>query len=492
MDVRVAIIGSGFGGLGAAIRLKQAGVEDLVVLERAAEIGGTWRDNAYPGIACDVPSHLYSFSFAPNPDWSRRFSPGAEIQEYLRRCAREHGVLPHVRLGHEVLGAAWDDAAQRWRVETTRGAFTAAVLVAAPGFLSDPVLPDVPGLDAFEGTAFHSARWPRDVDLAGRRVAVVGTGASAAQIVPAIQPAVAALHLFQRTPAWVMPRLDRAIGPRRRAVYRRVPAAQRAVRALVWGARELLVPAFRRAWVMRRLAALARAHLALAVRDPALRARLTPDYALGCKRVVLSDDFLPALTRPNVEVVAGGLAEVRVRSAVGADGVERPVDVIVFATGFRPTRPPIADRVRGRGGRLLADAWGGSPVAYAGTTVAGFPNLFILLGPNTGLGHSSVVLMIEAQIEHLVHAVRWMTRAGVGAVEPRAAAQAAWVAEVDRRLEGTVWNAGGCRSWYLDATGRNPTIWPDSTWRFRRRVARFDPRDYVATPAPAAAATAPP
>jgi cation diffusion facilitator CzcD-associated flavoprotein CzcO len=480
VDARIAIIGSGFGGLGAAIRLKREGIDDFVVLERAGDVGGTWRDNTYPGCACDVQSHLYSFSFAPNPGWTRSFSPQPEIQAYLQRCARDFGVLPHVRFGHEVRGAEWDDAAGRWLVDTTAGPVAARVLVMASGALSDPVVPELPGLDAFRGAAFHSSRWDHDVDLRGKRVTVIGTGASAVQFVPEIQPLVETLHVFQRTPPWILPRLDRELGERERRLFRRFPAAQRLARGAIYLAREAMVLGFRHPGAMRLAERVALRHLRRAVPDPALRARLTPDWTLGCKRVLLSNDYLPALARPNVEVVTEAVAEVRERSIVTADGVERPVDAVVFGTGFRPTDPPLAPHVRGRGGRTLTEAWAGSPRAFLGTTVAGFPNLFMLLGPNTGLGHTSVVYMIEAQIEHLLRAVRHMRERGVAALEPRAEAQEAFVAEVDGRMRGTVWTSGGCRSWYLDATGRNSTLWPDFTWRFRRRAARLDPADYVA------------
>jgi cation diffusion facilitator CzcD-associated flavoprotein CzcO len=475
---RVAIIGSGFSGLGAAIRLRREGFEDFLVFERAGEVGGTWRDNSYPGCACDVQSHLYSFSFAPNPGWTRNYSPQPEIWEYLRRCARDFGVLPHLRFRHEVREAAWDEAARLWRIETSRGVYEASILVMAAGALSEPALPPLRGLDSFEGRVFHSARWDHSYDLTGRRVAVVGTGASAVQFVPQIQPRVETLHVFQRTPPWIMPRRDHALGERRRRLYRRAPAAQKAARAAVYLMREFLVFGFRHLRLGRGLEWLARRHLEKSVPDAALRARLTPDYAVGCKRILASDDYLPALARPNVELVTAGIEEVRARSIVDAEGAERFVDAIILGTGFRVTDPTFARHVRGRGGRTLSEVWGGSPRAHLGTTVRGFPNLFILMGPNTGLGHTSVLYMIEAQIEHMVAALAHLRRSGAGVLEPRMEAQAAFVAEVERRMKGTVWVAGGCASWYLDSTGRNSTIWPDFTWRFRRRAARFDPEEY--------------
>ncbi len=490
--VRVAIIGSGFAGLGAAIRLKQEGEDDFVVLERADAVGGVWRDNRYPGAACDVQSHLYSLSFAPNPDWSHRFAPQPEIWAYLERCATDFGLRPHLRFGHDVEAAAWDDDALRWRIETSRGALTADVLIAAPGALAEPRLPEIPGLDTFEGRAFHTSRWDESIDLTGARVAVVGTGASAIQVVPAIQPRVERLVLFQRTPPWVMPRNDRRLGACVRRLLARVPGVRRALRRALYTFREGFGIVFRDLRVARLAERVARRHLRRQVPDPTLRAVLTPDYTFGCKRVLLSDDYYPALIQPNVTVVDGGVVEVRPHGVVGPDGVEHAADVIVFGTGFHVTDFPFAHRVRGRDGRCLTDVWGPSPAAHLGTTVAGFPNLFVLSGPNTGLGHNSVILMIEAQIEHLVGALRFMAARGVAAVEPRPEAQTAFLDEVDAMMEGTVWTDGGCRSWYLDATGRNSTLWPGSVRAFRRRVEPFDAGEYhlhrhapIALPTPA-------
>ncbi|MFL6210581.1 MAG: flavin-containing monooxygenase [Pyrinomonadaceae bacterium] len=480
-NTRIAIIGSGFGGLGAAIRLKQQGIEDFIVFERATDVGGTWRDNSYPGCACDVQSHLYSFSFVPNPNWTRSYSPQPEIWAYLKRCAQDFGVLPHIRFRHELREAAWDETAQRWQLATSQGDYTAAVLVLAAGALSEPALPDLPGLATFKGRTFHSARWDHDYDLTGRRVAVVGTGASAIQFVPAIQPQVAKLHLFQRTPPWIMPRRERALREREQRMFRRFPPAQQFVRACIYLWRELFVFGFRHLWLARYIERLARHHLKRSVPDPSLRAQLTPRYAIGCKRILVSNDYLPALTRANVELVTDGIAEVRAHSIVGRDGVERTVDAIIFGTGFRVTDPPLAQHVRGRNDKTLDAAWAGSPQAHLGTTVTGFPNLFILMGPNTGLGHNSVLYMLEAQIDHLLAALRYIGRHDVAVLEPRPEAQAAFVAAVQQRLAGTVWTTGGCVSWYLDRTGRNSTLWPDFTWRFRRRVARLNPDEYVMT-----------
>ncbi|HEX8688277.1 MAG TPA: NAD(P)/FAD-dependent oxidoreductase, partial [Pyrinomonadaceae bacterium] len=358
---RVAVIGSGFGGLGTGIRLRQRGVEDFLIFERAGDVGGTWRDNSYPGCACDVQSHLYSFSFAPNPDWSRSYSPQPEIWDYLRRCARDFRLLPHLRFRHEVREAAWDEAARLWRLETSQGTYTASVLVMASGALSEPHVPALHGFESFRGKSFHSARWDHSYDLRGKRVAVIGTGASAVQFVPEIQPLVSRLHLFQRTPPWVMPRTERAFTERERRLFRRFPLLQRAERAAVYLFRELFVFGFRHLKLSRLIRRVALRHLERAVPDATLRAKLTPRYDIGCKRIVVSNDYLPALTRPNVEVVTAGISEVREHSIVDSEGVEREADAVIFGTGFRVTDPPLAAHVRGRGGVTLEEAWRGSP-----------------------------------------------------------------------------------------------------------------------------------
>ena len=480
---RVAIIGTGFGGIGAAVRLLEEGVENLVIFERASDLGGVWRENTYPGAACDVESHLYEFSFAPNPDWSRRFAPQPEIWAYLRDVAERYGVTERIRFDHDVTAAAWDDETARWHLTTSGGDWTADVLVAAPGALAEPFVPAIPGLDRFAGPAFHTARWPDDLELSDKRVAVIGTGASAIQVVPAIQPAVEHLTLFQRTPPWVIPRRDRAVREQTRRRYRRWPWLQRLVRRRLYARHEAFGLVFRHPRLARAAQSLARFHLRRQVPDPDLRRRLTPDYRIGCKRILLSDDYYPALSEPNVTVLDGAATEVRPHAVVGPDGAEHPADVLVLATGFHVTDIPFGRVVTGRVGERLSDVWGESPTAHVGTTVAGFPNFFILQGPNTGLGHSSVVLMIEAQVEHLVNALRAMDERGLAAVEPTAHAQAAFVREVDAMAEETVWTAGGCDSWYLDATGRNAALWPGSVPAFCRRVEPFDSADYHLRPA---------
>lgn len=472
-------MGAGFAGLGMAIRLKEEGIEDFVVCERDDDVGGTWWANTYPGCQCDIPSHLYSFSFAPNPDWSRTYPKQPELRDYLRRCAERFDVLDHVRLGCEVEAADWDEEAGVWRLQTAQGELAARTVVAAPGGLSEPSTPRLPGLESFGGTSFHTARWNHEHDLAGRRVAVIGTGASAIQVVPEIQPVVAHLDVFQRTPPWVVPHRDRPITDWERALYRRAPALQRAVRSGVYWMRELMVPGLvHRPQMLRVLEAVARRHLAEQVPDPELRAKLTPDYTIGCKRILPSNHWYPALTRPNVDVVTEGITDVRAEGIVTGDGALHEVDTIIWATGFYVTDIPIAHIVQGREGRKLAEVWEGSPHAYRGTAVAGFPNLFFLVGPNVGLGHNSIVFMIEAQLNYVVEALRTMRARGAASIEVRPEAQEEYNAKLQSRMGRTVWNSGGCSSWYIDAKGKNTTIWPDFTWRFWQSTRRFDPAAY--------------
>ncbi len=481
-DFRVAILGAGFGGLGMAIRLKQTGVEDFVVFERDEEVGGTWWANTYPGCQCDIPSHLYSYSFALNPEWTRTYPLQPEIRDYLRECSDRYGIRPHLRLGCAIERVEWDDEAAAWRLDTNDGTFTAQVVIAAPGALSEPRIPELPGLESFNGTVFHTAAWNHDHDLTGRKVAVVGTGASAIQTVPRIQPIAEHVTVFQRTPPWVVPHRDRPITDLERTLYRRWPGAQRTVRTAVYLGRELLVTGLAyRPQLMKALQRAAEAHLAKQVPDPELRAKLTPDYLLGCKRILPSNDWYPAIIEPNVELVPGAVTEIRPEGVVGPDGVVHEVDTLIFATGFHVTDVPFAQFIRGRDGLRPDEVWHGSPQAYRGASVPGFPNLFWIVGPNTGLGHNSMVFMIEAQINYLLDALETMERSGATHVEVRRDAYEAYNEHLQSRLKGTVWNTGGCSSWYLDANGRNATIWPDFTFRFWRQTLQFDAPAYELT-----------
>ncbi|ATE55201.1 4-hydroxyacetophenone monooxygenase [Actinosynnema pretiosum] len=477
---RVAVVGGGLAGLAAAIRLRAGGEEDFLVLERGDRVGGTWRDNTYPGAACDVPSHLYSYSFAPNPDWTRSFSGQAEIQDYIVGVARRHRVADRHVFGCELLEARWSGEAARWELTTTNGRYSAEVLVGAWGALCEPALPDVPGIASFAGPVFHSARWDHGTDLAGKRVAVIGTGASAVQIVPALAGRVGRLRVHQRTAPWVLPRLERRYSALERAAYRRVPALQRLARLAIYWAHEAQVVGLAKfPPLLKAVELLAVARLRAQVRDPAVRARLTPDYALGCKRVLLSNDYHPAFNRDDVELVTEAITEVRPGSVVTADGVERETDAIVLATGFQVTDSPVYRRVFGAGGASLGQVFDEvGRQCYKGTAVAGFPNLFLLVGPNTGLGHNSMIFMIESQVNYLVDALATMRRRRLRSVEVRVEAQSAFSRLLRRRLAGSVWNSGGCSSWYLDKHGENTTLWPGFTFGFRRVTRKFDAEAY--------------
>ncbi|SDI46029.1 cyclohexanone monooxygenase [Actinokineospora alba] len=478
-DFEVVVIGAGASGIGAAVKLLAQGVTDFAVLEKTAGVGGTWRANTYPGCACDVPSALYSFSFAPNPEWSRAFAEQPEILDYLRRVSAEHGVDPHVRFGVELTRAQWSDGDQRWHLDTTRGRFTARILVAGAGPWNEPLIPDLPGLVDFPGEVFHSAWWDHTIDLKGKRVAVVGSGASAVQFVPHLQPEVASLHLFQRTAQWVLPKPDHAVPELEKRLLRAVPFVQRALRGFEYAAMEALGVGFRNPWILRLVQRIGLAHLRLTVRDPDLRRALTPDYTLGCKRLLFSNTYYPALTKPNVTVHPHAVEEIRGSHVVGADGVESEVDAIILGTGFRILDMPLANLVFDAEGRSLAEHWRGSPVSYLGTTVAGFSNAFLLLGPSLGTGHSSAFTILEAQLGYVNTAVRRIRELGWSSITVRPDVQRRYNNEVQGALAGTVYNTGGCSSYYLDSNGRNSFSWPWSTSRMRARLAAFDPSDYL-------------
>ena len=482
--VEVFIIGAGFGGLGAAIKLAEAGEQDFLCVDRGSEVGGTWRDNTYPGATCDVPSQLYSFSFALNPDWSRSFSPQPEIQQYLRTVAGRSGVLDRFRFGVNFESAAWDGESCQWRIETSAGPTTARLLVSAAGALSDPKLPAIEGIDRFAGRMFHSAQWDHDYDLTGKRVAVIGTGASSIQIVPAIAGQVSRLDVYQRTAPWVMPRRDRAYKGWEKFAMRRIPHLQKAdpqpgvFPAGGHRADVHRLPADRQAGSQGRNRQYSQGRFPTRV----LRAKVQPHFDLGCKRVLISSDWYPALSRDNVELITDPIVRVTEHGIVTADGTERELDALIVATGFMPTELPIAGKIKGKSGQTLSDAWSEHGLqAYKGATVAGFPNLFFVVGPNTGLGHSSMVFMIESQLAYLVDAHRTMKRHQLATVEPLAELQRAWNRDLQARMKRTVWSTGGCQSWYLDRHGRNVTLWPRTTYKFRQLTARFDLAAYRST-----------
>jgi cation diffusion facilitator CzcD-associated flavoprotein CzcO len=479
-EVDTVIVGAGFAGLGAGIRLARRGEQSFVILERANDVGGTWRDNVYPGVACDIPSHLYSFSFLPKPDWSSFFASGPEIHGYLRDAVRSEGLERHLRLGSEVLEMRWLADDRRWRVRTSSGDYLCRTLVVAAGRLSDARVPDLPGLDSFPGPVMHSSAWDDSVALEGARVGVVGTGASAAQLIPRLSKTASSVVVFQRSAPYVVPRPDRAYTPEEQAGFAADPSAHTAMRDdLFWGAEtafaeRMPVPGF-----IDRLRNRALGHLDSQLGDAALRAAATPDYEIGCKRVLISNDYYPALASPTVTLEPSALRSVSGSVATSADGKSFEVDVLVFATGFESTRPPFAARTFGTDGIRLADEWSSGMRAHASTTVHGFPNLFVLDGPNASLGHNSAVVMIEAQIDYVLAALDHRDEAAVAALDVLLDAQDAYTREIDAKASSTVWLTGGCESWYVDErSGRLTLLWPDFAYAFQRRLSRFDPENY--------------
>jgi cation diffusion facilitator CzcD-associated flavoprotein CzcO len=484
INVDVLIVGGGFSGLCMAIKLREAGITSFLLIEKSDDIGGTWYDNRYPGCACDIPSHLYSFSFEPSPDWSRMYPGQKEIHDYLKRCVERHELAPHIRLNTRFHEAAWDEGENAWHATAGEGLrIRARVLVSGVGGLHVPQYPKLKGIESFAGSRFHSSTWDHSVDLDAKNVAVVGTGASSIQFVPQIAPRAGKLYLFQRTPPWIVPRMDFPIEEKWKQRFRRYPLIMRAFRQLIFWRQEFRVLGFLgNRFVRGKATEIATRHLEKQISHPKLRAALKPNYELGCKRVLVSDDFYPTLTRANVELVTDGIAEVREHSIVTEDGVERPADVLIFGTGFRATEPLIGIRLVGRGGAEIHDAWRERMSAYLGVTVSGFPNLFLLLGPNTGLGHNSVLLMIEAQVRYVMSCLALMKRGKKRVLEVRPEKQREFVADIHRRMAGTVWQSGGCRSWYQDQhTGENTTLWPGSVVAYTRRTKSASAADYELT-----------
>ncbi len=473
--VNTAIIGAGFGGIGAAMRLKSANDDDFLVFERAPEVGGTWQANTYPGAQCDIPSVLYSFSFAPNPDWTRLYPLQHELQSYLQRCVADAEIGPHILLGHEVSRADWDELAQVWRITAGGRQFTATVLIMATGPFSEPSIPDLPGLDEFDGPAFHSAQWRHDLDFRGKAVGVIGTGASAVQFIPQLQQVAAELTVFQRTPTWILPHPDRPIGAAGRRAFATLPVLQRALRALVGLGQEAMVPGLVY-WpaLLNPFAAVGRWHLKRQVRDRVLREKLTPKYVFGCKRPTFSNTYYPALAAPNTTVETAGIRRVRADGIETVDGVHHRLDAIVFGTGFKLAQNEGFNRIHGRDGRSLAEVWdGGEMAAHLGTVVPGFPNLFMILGPNSVV-YTSQIVTIEAQLDYILDAISQLRRRGIRSIDVTTETLQRFVDTVDRGLAGSVWNSGGCSSYYLSPSGRNFTFWPGFVFTFQRRMRHAD------------------
>lgn len=480
-SVHVAVVGAGLSGIAAAVKLRQAGITDFVVLEKADRVGGTWRDNTYPGCAVDIPSCVYSFSFRPNPGWSRNFPRQAELLAYIEDTVRTFDLASVLRLGTELIEAAWSSQRQRWVLRTSGGRYTAQHVIFATGLLHEPTMPEIPGLAGFPGKAFHSACWDHDVELAGKRVAVIGTGCSAVQMVPEIQPIVAKLSVFQRTAAWVVPRLDFGVPPVVRALFRYLPGVWRLFRGANEGFLRTLALVMRRASVARLLNSMGKLLLRMQVPDPRLRVKLTPDFVIGCKRLLLSNSYLPAMSRSNVELIPHALTEIDGAELVGAGGERVAADVIIFCSGFKLRHPPIAGRVRGRDGRLLSDVWTAEgPEAYRATTVPSLPNAYFLLGPNIVM-YNSLLALAEAQLEYIIDAIRTLRARGIGAADVRPEAFRLFNAEVQRSLGSTVYNTGGCSSFYLDENGKNFVAYPWSIRRLHRELAHFDIENYATT-----------
>ena len=480
----IAIIGAGFAGIGTAIRLKQAGIESFTLFERADEIGGTWRDNTYPGAACDVPSHAYSLSFEPNPHWSRRYSPSEEIQSYLLGIVDKWRLRSHLRLGTEIVGARFDEKLGTWTLTTgRRETVTARVVVSCVGGLVDPALPDIKGIHSFRGEVFHTARWKHDYELTGKRVGVIGTGASAVQVVPSIAPQVARLHVFQRTAAWVVPKFDKRYSERAKRAFERFPVLLRASRFVDYASTELFGPivfldAPRLSAIGERLS---KRHLHAQVKSPALREKLLPHFQFGCKRILVSDDYWSTFERENVELVTDPIEQIVQGGIETKDGVLLELDALVLATGFSLGLATAPFPIAGRGGRSLDDAWRNGAVAYKGMTVSGFPNWFILMGPNTGPGHTSVLVYTEAQIAHTLQAIRRLRDEGLKYVDVRQEIQDDYNRGIQGRMKYMAWSSG-CNSWYLSKDGSNHALYPGFAAEYVARARHFLPSDYEIAP----------
>jgi cation diffusion facilitator CzcD-associated flavoprotein CzcO len=489
VTTEVLIVGAGFAGLGLAIKLKRQGFNNFLVIDRGNDVGGTWRDNTYPGVACDVPSHVYSFSFRPNPYWSAVRAPGAEIQEYLRTSAREERILPHLRLNEPMELASWNEETDHWIVETPGATYDAHFVVAACGHLADVNLPKIDGVDTFTGHLFHSARWNHDVPLEGKRIALVGSGASGIQLLPELARVASQVVVFQRTPTWIMPSPNPTFSKAQQQLFARYPEAIRELRSeTFWGAEANFAARRGLPKALEAARHMMISHLERSVPDPELRAKLTPDYEVGCKRTLGSDLYYPALQQEHVTLEASALARIDADRAISAEGNAYDIDIIVFATGFEAAQPEFPMHIRGRGGQVLADWWHDGMTAYASNTTHGFPNLFIMNGPNTSSGHNSAIYILEAQMDYILGALDFAHEAGATVLEVTAEAEQAYIDHVRRHSVGTVWVDGGCRNWYTDPrTGALTVTWPDFMHEFRERNARFDPAVYTVHAEPAIA-----
>lgn len=475
----VAIIGAGFAGIGAAIRLLQEGVDDVVIFERDNRVGGTWRDNTYPGAACDIPSRLYSYSFAPNPDWSHTYSGSAEILDYIDRMVDAHGLEPRIRFGHDVAGLEYDESQGVWTIRfRDQEPVRARTVVMAPGPLANASLPDIRGIETYEGAKIHSARWDHDYDFTGKKVAVIGTGASGVQIIPELVKVAESVKVFQRTPGWVLPRLNTATGDRAKGLYRRLPLTEKAVRsAWFWGHESVALGVVWDTPLTRVVEAISRAHLRMQVRDSWLRRQLTPDFSAGCKRLLMTSDYYPALQADNCKLVTWPIARLSPRGVRTVEGIEHQFDAIVFATGFDVSKAGTPFPVTGIEGRDLAAEWSSGAYAYRSVAVSGYPNLFFTFGPNSGPGHSSALVYMEAQIDYITQAIGSLLRFGWKSLDVRPEVQQGYNDDIQRRLQATTWNSG-CQSWYLTEDGFNATMFPGFATQYVNQLKTVDLQDY--------------
>lgn len=475
----VLIVGAGFAGIGMAIKLKQQNKRSFVILERGSDIGGTWRDNSYPGAACDVLSHVYSYSFEPNPNWSRMFSGQEEILQYMKHCIQKYDLRSHIMTGQNVVKAEFDEDQGLWTVKTEAGdTFTARVVVGATGPLNKASYPNIPGRESFQGAQFHTSHWDHGFDYKGKKVAVIGTGASAIQVVPAIAPDVQELALFQRTPPWIMPRPDRAIAEWEHKLFRSFPGLQMAYRTILYWMLEVRAFGFvRNPKVLEFGSRIALRHIHKYVKDPKLRKKLSPQYTMGCKRILLSNDYYPALTRDNVDVVTDSITEIT-PNGIKAGDKEYAVDAIVYATGFQASENMAPFEIRGLHGLDIRELWAHGGEAYLGSTVSGFPNLFTIVGPNTGLGHNSIIHIIESQVAYAMDGVDTIFNKKLKYVNIPEGVQDKFNNQIQQKLSKTIWNVGGCNSWYLNDSGKNTTLWPGFTYEFRKLTKRFDAENY--------------
>lgn len=475
---QVVVIGAGFAGIGAAIKLQEAGFTDLVVLEKANEIGGVWRANTYPGCACDVPSALYSYSFAPNPKWSRVFAQQQEIKEYIQDVAKKFDVEKYVRFGYEMLESAWDTQAKHWVIKTNHGPIYAQFVIMAGGPMHEPVLPKIEGIKTFKGVSFHSAEWNHSFDLTGKKVAVIGAGASAIQFVPEIQSKVEKLVLFQRTPQWVLPKMDQSLPKLTHTLFKLIPITQRLTRYGVYGIFESLNSSMHHPKLIEQIEKLAKWNIKLGVKDPVLREQLVPNFTIGCKRILQSNQWYPALAQPNVNVLPCGVKEIVGNTLIASDGTKHEVDAIIFGTGFEVSNPPIAKKIRNKNGKTMDEVWQGSAKGYLGTVVESCPNAFVMFGPNIAVS-SSALIIIEAQLAYIIDMLKKVRKDEITSIEIRKEVLDRYNDEVQAALKNTVWNTGGCRSYFIDQNGCNSTLWPWTTFEMRSRLAKCNLEDYM-------------